>query len=570
MDKKLLNLIDGISKEWASEQFQRERRELQKLLEQSPPAMNLRAILKFYGANYADLATGFYQVCDSIEQLAQGRVKVYPYGSLATGLSLKDSDIDLYLEQVDHYMPHCKLFNKTFSSLDQSDCFSRVIRISSARVPIIRCRHVESGINVDINMSTSNGTHNSRFVNKIVNLDVRLREQFLFLKMWAKNLRIIRHGGMTSYCLITLIIYQLQTVGFLPAIRKLQNEYLMHNVGGINYAFDLSRVKTLPISLSSFQLICTFFQLYSQYDFKNKLLSPFLATALNLDTDWNSNFAEYNSQLKALQSYHGLEYEQLPIDCCLCVQDPFDLTRNVAQSVNETSLIYFQHCLKLSAEACENSKWKSSQKLYEYLMFGIAEQLIQMTLVVEPETQIETTLSLEHLLTPTKNDLKKLKTLIQTDNGHSKLIYNYWSEFYVAAIKDILLNIYKLHIVVIDSESDSITWFINGSLDTWTSRHIQRISKQSFFADQQRETLELIKTRSMDAKYAVNLNGLFSISITADCKELRLQLQPWIDDDSGRPDVQLHRLLTNLFRNLRNMLSNYDIWQSVKHLQYQR
>ncbi|KAM8719669.1 hypothetical protein ACLKA7_005834 [Drosophila subpalustris] len=61
MDKKLLNLIDGISREWASEQFQRERRELHNSLAQS--------------------------------LLAQGRVKVYPYGSLATGLSLKDNSL---------------------------------------------------------------------------------------------------------------------------------------------------------------------------------------------------------------------------------------------------------------------------------------------------------------------------------------------------------------------------------------------------------------------------------------------------------------------------------------------
>lgn len=89
--KKLRKCLDAVTKLFASEQIQSERRTLQALVVQTQAGQHLRAVLGFYAGNCSALANCFSQVRKSIQKQMQGKVKVYPFGSLVTGLALKGS-----------------------------------------------------------------------------------------------------------------------------------------------------------------------------------------------------------------------------------------------------------------------------------------------------------------------------------------------------------------------------------------------------------------------------------------------------------------------------------------------
>ncbi|KAH8365918.1 hypothetical protein KR093_007300 [Drosophila rubida] len=648
--KKLRKCLDAITKLFASEQTQAERRTLQAALLQSPNGKHLRAVLGFYAGNCGALAQCYREVRKSIQQQMQGKVKVYPFGSLVTGLALKDSDIDLFLEQIhgnSHTMSHSQLFKRTNNFLRRSDCFADVIAIRHARVPIIRCKHVVSGLSLDISMSSPNSTYNSRFVAELLNRDVRLRELFLFLKIWAKKLKIIGSGSMTSYCLITLIIYQLQQQRHLPSIRELQIGIPVLDIFGINYAYSLEHVPALPASLTSFDLITGFFELYSHMDFEKKLLSPYLGHALDVEAALTvpGNFPEYDAQMLAIERATQEQIEPFQIERCVCVQDPFELLHNVGQSISQTNLYYLNQCLAAAAKACNDAKLKSTPSMfYDYLLFGIAEHLLQeqrleyvqpakqrkqipsttraapadadavavaVPVPVEPPvaTTTEATVSNQviakleeptalsaddkrpttmdnsimplmhtYTLTPTNNDLKTLRTdFLGKTRKQRKPIYYCWVECYVDAIKDILSHIYALNMQELDANepvantTDTLprhmSWQISTTLDTWTARNFQRISRQSFFAQQLQQTVEFTKTRPQNPTYAVSLSGRLSLIIGEDYKELRLELQPMPGDALG---LQRQSPLTKFFKSLKNMLCNYNFKEKVISLQYER
>ncbi|KAH8397398.1 hypothetical protein KR222_002501 [Zaprionus bogoriensis] len=381
--KKLRKCLDAITKLFASEQIQSERRTLQGRLLQAQAGQHLRAILGYYAGNCNALAECYAQVRESILKQCQGRLKVYPFGSLVTGLALKDSDIDLFLEQIDtssNSMTHRQLFNKMHNFLRRSNCFTDVFAIRHARVPIIRCKHVQSGLSLDINMSSPNSTYNSRFVAELLNRDVRLRELFLFLKIWAKKLKLIGSGSMTSYCLITLIIYGMQQNGQLPTIKQLQARCPVQDVLGVNYAYCLRHVRPLPAGLTTLELIASFFELYSRMEFEKLVLSPYLGCALPVETAFTQPgiFPEYEAQLQAMQLATGERPEHFQYQRCVCVQDPFELQHNVGQSVSQTNLCYLRECFVLAAQACSDKKLLSTPgKFYDYLLFGLAEKLLQ-------------------------------------------------------------------------------------------------------------------------------------------------------------------------------------------------
>lgn len=373
-------------------------------------------------------------------------------------------------------------------------------------------------------------------------------------------------------------------------------------------------------------------------DFEKKLLSPFLGHELDVETAFSvpGIFPEYEAQMMAMQSANGELPEPFQSQRCVCVQDPFELQHNVGQSISQTNLCYLNQCLVYAAQACKDVKLKSSPaKFYDYLLFGLAENLMQeqrlehlqpaklrkqgQQIITRPADAIaakplvattteppkvatpesETTATVEskptdnalpsvspvengtplmhvHTLTPTNNDLKSLRADFLSKNRNAKnTIYYYWVECYVDAIKDILSNIYALNMKEIDlnepSSSDAlprhITWLISTSLDTWSARNFQRTSKQSFFSQQLQQTIEFSKTRTQNPNYGIHLSGRFSLVISPDYKELRLELQPMPGDDLA---LQRQSPLTKFFKSLKNMLCNYNFREKVISLQYER
>ncbi|XP_017074170.1 uncharacterized protein LOC108109881 [Drosophila eugracilis] len=594
--KQLRQRLNAITKLFTSAQTQSERNELREALEKSEPGGHLRTVLNFFASDLRKMETCFGHVRSCIEREMRGRVRVFPFGSLVTGLALKESDIDLYLQPCGEQPPmfHKQLYNKVSNFLRRSKCFEDIFTIRHARVPIIRCKHQLTGLNIDINMSNPNSTYNSRFVGELMFRDERIRELSLFLKVWAKKLKLIGHGCMTSYCLITMIIVNLQVNRLIPSVKQLQSHCPPVNMSGVNYAYSLDLTPPIPARITTLELIKNFFIYYSTVNFEKSVLSPFLGCCLDKETTLGSpgGFPEYEEQMQLVNDEVGDTTEAFQLERPMCVQDPFELQHNVAKSMSPSNLCYLRQCLILAAQACTDQEQTSQpDKLYDYLLFGLADRLVADRLVADKkadkatpckqkkmetvqaqqvvgetkETKIELVgvynappIVRSHVITPTTNDLKWLRSSVLSRNKteENRPIYYYWLSCYVDTIKDVLTQLYSLNIELKESEEPGYyKWLISTTYDTWTGRSFQRGAGQSFFAHQLQQTIEFAKTRVGNAQYAVNLRGYFSLLASEDHKELRLDVQPLPGDLLG---LQRNSPLTKLFKAFKNLLGNYS------------
>ncbi|KAH8257314.1 hypothetical protein KR038_007221 [Drosophila bunnanda] len=600
--KQLRQRLSAITKLFTSKQTQSERSELHAALIQSPPDCHLRAVLDFYASDLKELEECYGQVRNCIEKELKGRVKVYPFGSLVTGLALKESDIDLYLQPCDvPPMVHKQLYNKVSNFLRRSKCFTDVFTIRHARVPIIRCKHQLTGLSIDINMSNPNSTYNSKFVGELMRRDERLRQLGLFLKIWAKKLKLIGHGSMTSYCLVSMIIVSLQVQHLLPSIKEMQSFCPPENVSGVNYAYTLNFMPQISPQTSTMELIRNFFVYYSTVDFQKSVVSPFLGCVLDRETTFGTpggGFPEYEEQLRAMEEAVGEPPEAFQLDRSMCVQDPFELQHNVAKSVSQLSLCYLRQCLILAAQASSDPELQARPaKLYDYLLFSLTDKLVanqyndkptppkqqkkelkhepEIPPITEPKATNLEVVAAEHnappivrthIITPTTNDLKCLRSsqLASTYEGTRPICY-YWVSCYVDTIKDVLAQLYVLNVESMSDEAHYYRWRISSSLDSWTGRSFQRGSGQSFFAHQLQQTIEFMKTRPGDPLYAVNLRGILSLVASDDYKEIRLEVQPLPGDLLG---LQRNSPLTKLFKALKNLLGNYSFKEKASTWKY--
>ncbi|KAH8273406.1 hypothetical protein KR026_003785 [Drosophila bipectinata] len=583
--------LNAIIKLFTSALAQSERSQLQEVLELSATGDHLLTVLDFYASDLRKLQSSYGHIRNCIEREMKDRVKVFPFGSLVTGLSLKGGYIDLYLQLCDEQnMMHQQFYNLVTHFLSRSQCFAEVFPARRGGVFIILCKHQLTGLILEINMMSPERTHTSRFVGELTAYDERLRELCLFLKIWAKKLQL---SGMTSWCLLSMILVSLQVQKLLPPIKQLQSLSPPMNVFGVNYAFCLKRAPPIPPELKTLDLIKEFFEFFSRVDFEKRVLSPFLGCALDKETTLGTpgGFPEYEDQLKSMEKAFGVAPEPFQLDCCMCVQGPFELQHNVAEGVSPSNLACLRQCLRLAAQACSDQDFlQNPAKHYDFLLFGLADEIVtepktvqstpakqqgnEIVLCETPKslkfgTKSELVLALKnplivwsHVITPCANDLKCLRSSVLNLNiDKTKTIFYYWLTCYVDTIKDVLTQIYGMEIELKESkEPCSYYWLIRSNLDTWTGRSFHREAPQSFFSHQLQQTIQFRKLRRDNGAYAVSVNGIFSLVASEDYKEFRLDIRPLPGDFLG---LQRNSPLTKFFKALKNLLGNYSFKEKV-------
>uniref|UniRef100_A0A1B0B571 C2H2-type domain-containing protein n=1 Tax=Glossina palpalis gambiensis TaxID=67801 RepID=A0A1B0B571_9MUSC len=292
------------------------------------------------------------------------QLEIHAFGSIVSKLALKDCDIDVYLDVKEMQLQeangtsgklksppfmrnsskHDTIFNTVYRILRESENFSQVRPIRSARVPIIKCKHNSTGFSIDINVSCPNSLENTRFLQAIVESDDRIHSMLLFLKIWAKHMQIINRANVTSYCLIILAVFYLQQPlqghdrSIILPVQRIQQNLSARMVQGINYSFDIECEENrvyLPASITTLDLIKGFFNFYKNLNISEYVLSPYLGVhILRKDfVDDKCAFLAYHNQLITVSQYFGDDAQQFEIDRCVCIQDPFNLSHNIARSM---------------------------------------------------------------------------------------------------------------------------------------------------------------------------------------------------------------------------------------------
>jgi DNA polymerase sigma len=294
-------------------------------------------------------------------------IKVNVFGSTGNKLGTTDSDVDICittdlkdLERV------CCL-----AELLASHGMERVVCVSSARVPIVKIWDPELRLACDMNVNNPIALENTEMIRTYVDIDPRVRPLAMIIKYWAKR-RILNEPGMcdsillndldvdsflealgstlSSYTWICMIINFLQTrkPPILPSLQQ-QPNLKPKVMNGIDVAFDKdvslysgygSRNKD-----SLGQLLFQFFRYYGhELDFEKKVISVRLGKVISkVEKGWS--FLQDNR---------------------LCVEEPFNISRNLGNTADDTSMRGIHLELRRAFEMVAEGNLEKCCEQYEY------------------------------------------------------------------------------------------------------------------------------------------------------------------------------------------------------------
>ena len=283
---------------------------------------------------------------------------VIPYGSSATGFSFQDSDLDAFVDlQLKSLSSVCgntgveednhqgqERTRVVADKLRNEERFRNARPILNARIPIIKMRDKKTGIECDINVVSSMGVINSKWINYCRTLDTRCQYLISVIKYITIKQGIVASGRgdhLNSYTIVLMVIFFLQVRGILPSVETLQKGVEANMSCGWNVAFDTDfnlkdcrKEANEPdqgdMSVSS--LLKSFFKFYICFPYDTHIICPHLGSPVK----------KYNLKLgynlpKALEKapHFGKKKVKLEVNKRLVIQDPFELTRNVSSGISE-------------------------------------------------------------------------------------------------------------------------------------------------------------------------------------------------------------------------------------------
>ncbi|XP_045341522.1 speckle targeted PIP5K1A-regulated poly(A) polymerase [Leopardus geoffroyi] len=224
----------------------------------------------------------------------------------------------------------------------------RVQTVPSARRPVVKFCHRPSGLHGDVSLSNRLALHNSRFLSLCSELDGRVRPLVYTLRCWAQGRGLSGSGPLLSnYALTLLVIYFLQTRDppVLPTVSQLTQkagEGEQVEVDGWDCSFprDASRLEPSTNKEPLSSLLAQFFSCVSCWDLRGSLLSLREGQALPVAGGLPSN------------RWEGLRLGPMNL------QDPFDLSHNVAANVTSRVAGRLQNCSRAAANYCRSLQYQ--------------------------------------------------------------------------------------------------------------------------------------------------------------------------------------------------------------------
>lgn len=235
--------------------------------------------------------------------------------------------------------------------MQRHNTFLKMVPIVNAKIPIIKCVHLETGYSCDISFSNAIGVYNTKVMRHLITFDYRIHPLAIILKYWMRSHDLSGTGRITNYCLMLMIVYYLQTIKppILPPYDDFQKDVNIFNVEYWNLACDLSIQTMQHNQMKVSDLLLGFFQFYSDFNFSNSIVSPLHAIAY----DRNEFSACVPQELWRYTDYlrqAGTKALKFNVSSKMCVQDPFNLSLNVAACVTAAHLQLYQRELKFAGD----------------------------------------------------------------------------------------------------------------------------------------------------------------------------------------------------------------------------
>ncbi|XP_069501297.1 speckle targeted PIP5K1A-regulated poly(A) polymerase isoform X2 [Ambystoma mexicanum] len=224
--------------------------------------------------------------------------------------------------------------------------------VTTARRPVVKFSHKESGLQGDISINNRLALCNTRFLQLCVEAEERLRPLVYTLRYWAKQKDLAGNpfgGGplLNNYALTLLVIFFLQTriPMALPTLKTLKeladdNELLVVDGWDCTFPKDSSKLEPSANTETMCCLLSEFFRFFSDFDFAGTVISLQDGCALPV-TDFLSKVADSKLKLGVLN-----------------IQDPFELSHNVAGNVNEKTVLRLQRQCQEGSKYCRSLQYQ--------------------------------------------------------------------------------------------------------------------------------------------------------------------------------------------------------------------
>ncbi|CAG5023630.1 unnamed protein product [Parnassius apollo] len=321
----------------------------------------------------------FDHLHDALQSVWPG-CQVHAFGSIVTGLGIKSSDVDCFIRLPiwlqnpgDTYVAKAKA-----ALMKHPNIFRELFAIKNAKVPIVKFYHVPTQRHCDISFKSPAGVENSKLLAFLLNLDNRVLPLAILIKYWAKVHKLTGTNLMPNYALTLLIIFYLQHKGILPSVLLLQRnaEYIVDNW---NVAFEEVR-HVSGNNESLYELLGGFFKYYRDFKYDVFLICPFLGRPIKRELfakggNVPPEFELYKTNLK------GRNCLPLRSNSIVCIQDPFDHSRNCSIALYPRLVNKIMSCISKSADIYENEK-------SEIFLWGILSIAIEESPVVSKKRHV--------------------------------------------------------------------------------------------------------------------------------------------------------------------------------------
>ncbi|ERF69270.1 hypothetical protein EPUS_03974 [Endocarpon pusillum Z07020] len=275
-------------------------------------------------------------------------IKVNVFGSTGNKLGTTESDVDICITT------DCKELERVcvLAEFLANEGMQRVVCVSVAKVPIVKIWDPDLRLACDMNVNNPVALENTEMIRTYVDIDERVRPLAMIIKHWTKR-RVLNEaalgGTLSSYTWICMIINFLQTRDppVLPALQQgpfLQRKFMC----GFNVAFDkdvtLYRGYGSRNKDSLGVLLFQFFRYYGhEVDFETSVMSVRTGTVIT----------------KVEKNWHFLQ------DNRLCVEEPFNTSRNLGNTADDTSVRGIHLELRRAFEMVSEANLAKCNEQYE-------------------------------------------------------------------------------------------------------------------------------------------------------------------------------------------------------------
>ncbi|EEB07283.1 poly(A) polymerase Cid1 [Schizosaccharomyces japonicus yFS275] len=262
---------------------------------------------------------------------------IVAFGSIQSGLALKNSDIDA-----------CILLPDIGEEMEEfaSECFERFTALGfegkylrKARIPIIKLlsdtkNRYYYGFQCDIGFNNQLAIYNTSLLHQYSLIDPRCKQLAILVKYWAKQKRINSpyYGTLSSYGYVLMVLFYLIHVvrpAVLPNLQDSPHKQDLY-VEGFNVGFVRGTTVARRNTESLPQLLAGFYGFFAhEFNYRESVISIRQPGGLlkKVDKDWT------------LAKEHTGSADQVIKDrYVLAIEDPFEITHNVGRTVSKAGL----------------------------------------------------------------------------------------------------------------------------------------------------------------------------------------------------------------------------------------